>query len=109
MKDKIESLIRNANAEIRLDDTDKGNFINLYKNKDYKTYYHLLLEKVLDTKCYFNDLREELIAFTIAGLKEPDFALPELSTDDEIMTLTELLYKTFLYTDILSIYTNRKV
>ncbi|MDB5273798.1 MAG: hypothetical protein JWO58_2165 [Chitinophagaceae bacterium] len=109
MKDKIESLIRNAHIEIRFSETEKGNFINLYKKGDYKTYYHLLIEKVLDTKCYFNDDREQVIAFTLDSLKEPDFAFPEVSSQEEILALTELLYKTFLYTDILSIYAHRQL
>lgn len=109
MKDKIEALIRNAYIEIPFSDTDRGNFINLYRKRDFKTYYHLLLEKVLDTKCYFNELREELIAYTIQGLKEPDFELPNYDEEKEIMALTELLYKTFLYTDIITIYSHRKV
>jgi hypothetical protein len=109
MKDKIEALIRNTHIEIPFSDTDRGNFINLYRKRDFKTYYHLLLEKVLDTKCYFNDLREQVISYTIEGLKEPDFALPEALNDQEIMALTELLYKTFLYTDIITIYSHRKL
>lgn len=109
MKDKIEALIRNAHIEIPFSDTDKGNFINLYRKRDFKTYYHQLIEKVLDTKRYFNDAREELIAYTIEGLKEPDFVLPNHDEEREIVALTELLYKTFLYTDIITIYSHRKL
>ena len=109
MKDKFEALIRDTPIEIRFSDTDRGNLINLYRNGDFKTYCHLLLEKVLDTKCYFNDLREELISYTIEGLRKSNFAVPEVQKDEEIIALTELLYKTFLYTDLVSIYSHRKL
>lgn len=109
MKDKIEALIRNASISIPFSETDKGNLINLYHKRDFKTYYHLLLEKVLDTKCYFSERREELIAYIIDSLKEPDFALPDYTNEEEILNLTELLYKTFLYTDIITLYSHRNV
>ena len=109
MKDKIEALIRNAHVSIPFSDTDRGNFINLYRKKDFKTYYHQLLEKVLDTKCYFNERREEVIAYTIDGLKAPHFELPDYTEEKDIMSLTELLYKTFLYTDIITLYSSKEV
>lgn len=109
MKDKFEALIRDTHIEIPFSDTDKGNFINLYRKKDFHTYYHLLLEKVLDTKCYFSDQREDLIHHVIANLKEPDFALPDLTGDEDVLAFTNVLYKTFLYTDLVSIYSHRKM
>ncbi len=109
MKDKFEALIRDTHVEIPFSETDKGNFINLYRKKDFTTYYHLLLEKVLDTKCYFNEQREELIRYTISGLKEPDFALPDLKEEEDILSFTIVLYKTFLYTDLVTLYTHKKV
>jgi hypothetical protein len=108
MKDKIEALIRNTHIEISFSDTDKGNFINLYRKRDFKTYNHLLLEKVLDMKRYFNEQREELITYTILGLNEPDSSFPELDTEEEILALTEWRYKTFLYTDLVALYSSRK-
>lgn len=109
MKDKFEALIRDTHIEIPFSDTDKGNFINLYRKKDFNTYYHLLLEKVFDTKRYFNEEREELIRHTVAGLKEPDFALPDLKADEDILSFTNVLYKTFLYTDLVTIHSHKKV
>ncbi|MDF2455626.1 MAG: hypothetical protein K0R51_1619 [Cytophagaceae bacterium] len=101
MKDKFEALIRDTHVEIPFSDTDKGNFINLYRIKDFHTYYHLLLERVLDTKCYFNEQREELIRHIIAGLKKPDFAFPDLNGDDDVLAFTHVLYKTFLLQTII--------
>ncbi len=107
MKDRLEALINNTHVEIKFNDTEKGNLINLYKKNDRHTFYHSLLEKILDIKNYHADNREDLINFIISSLEDDGITLPEVSTDEEILAVIELNYKTFLYTDLISLYGNK--